>query len=95
MSLVPNEYIANLSGLSHKAFQQFYSPNPREKVPATSLFLAHYRVFPCIFTCSKPGLNALYHVSSVLNYLNKEFGHDLKNDIISQKYHTKSKQFFN
>ncbi|CAF0984416.1 unnamed protein product [Rotaria sordida] len=92
-SIISNEYIGYFPKLSPRALQEFSITRiRREKIPAISLFLAHYKAFPCLLSCSTSESNALFHVSSILNYLKNEFGHNTTNDIIIQKYHTKSKQ---
>ncbi|CAF2828606.1 unnamed protein product [Rotaria sp. Silwood2] len=94
-SIVSNEYIGYFPKLSPIALQQFSTTRVnRELIPVLALFLTHYKAFPCVFSCSKPESNALFHVSSILNYLKNEYGHNATNDIIVQKYHNKSKQFF-
>ncbi|CAF4575813.1 unnamed protein product [Rotaria sp. Silwood1] len=94
-SSISNEYIGYFPKLSPIALQQFSNTSPyRESIPVVSLFLTHYKAFPCLLSCSRPESNALFHVSSILNYLKNAFEHDTTNDIITQKYHKKSKQYF-
>ncbi|CAF0881577.1 unnamed protein product [Rotaria sp. Silwood1] len=94
-SSISNEYIGYFPKLSPIALQQFSNTSPyRESIPVVSLFLTHYKAFPCLLSCSRPESNALFHVSSILNYLKNEFEHDTTNDIITQKYHKKTKQYF-
>ncbi|CAF4745975.1 unnamed protein product [Rotaria sp. Silwood1] len=89
-SSISNEYIGYFPKLSPIALQQFSNTSPyRESIPVVSLFLTHYKAFPCLLSCSRPESNALFHVSSILNYLKNEFEHDTTNDIITQKYHKK------
>jgi len=81
--------------LSPRALQQFVgSRGQTDKIPAIRLFLAHYKEYPCSMSCPRTESNALFHIPSILNYLKDQFGHDITNDIILRKYHTRSKQFF-
>jgi hypothetical protein len=95
MSIVPNKYVAYLPELSPTALQRFLSHNRLiDKVPAIRLFLARYRIYPCLLSCPKAESNALFHISSILNYLKDQFGHEIINDLIARKYHMRAKQFY-
>ena len=90
-----SKYLAYFPESSPKSLQQFAGATPRsEKIPGIRLFLGHYKAYPCILKCPRADSNVLFHISSVLNYLKNEFGHDENNDLILRKYHEKAKQFF-
>jgi hypothetical protein len=92
---VSNKYVAYFPEFSSIALQQFVSTRATTtNVPAIQLFLARYKAFPCLSLCPRTESNALFHVPSILNYLQTHFGHDITNDIISRKYHKRAKQFF-
>jgi hypothetical protein len=95
MSIVSNKYVAHFPELSSTALQRFLSHNRLiDKVPAIRLFLARYRIYPCLLSCPKAESNALFHISSILNYLKDQFGHEITNDLIARKYHMRAKQFY-
>ncbi|CAF3374174.1 unnamed protein product [Rotaria socialis] len=95
MSLISNEYVGYFPELSQIVLQKLCANRTqREKIPSVPLFVAHYKTLPCVFKFSHPESNALLHMPSILNYLKNEYGHDLTNDVVLQRYHKKSKQFF-
>ncbi|UJR20922.1 hypothetical protein I4U23_024031 [Adineta vaga] len=94
MSIVSDKYIAYFPKLSVTAQEKFTSTRVQNKqIPAVRFFFNCYKAFPCLLTC-KQDANELFHISSILNYLQTEFQHNLMNDIVSQKFHIKSKQFY-
>lgn len=94
ISTVSNKYIAYFPEFTPKTLQEFDGKSRSDKIPSVRLFLAHYKSFPCLLTCPRGESNALFHISSILNYLKDQFGHDITNDIIVRSYHKRAKQFF-
>jgi len=94
ISVVSNKYIAYFPEFSPTALQQLHTvKNRSDQIPAIRLFLARYKAFPCLLSCPKVELNALFHIPSILNYLKDRYGYDITNDIILRKYHKRSRQF--
>ena len=95
MSTVSNRYVAYFPEFSSKALHEFVGNRATiTTIPAVRLFLARYKAFPCLSSRPSVESNTLFHVPSILNYLKTHFGHDITNDIIARKYHTRAKQFF-
>jgi hypothetical protein len=94
ISIVSNKYIAYFPEFTPTALQKIVGKLLSITIPAIRLFLARYKAFPCLLSCPSGESNALFHISSILNYLKDQFGHDITNDIIVRSYHKRAKQFF-
>ncbi|CAF0843277.1 unnamed protein product [Adineta ricciae] len=95
MSMASDQYIAYFPDYAHSLCQRFVkNTTRRDALPDIQFFLAHYRAFPCVLKCTVGKSNDLYHNASILHYLHSEFNHEPKNDVVIQKFHQKSKQFY-
>lgn len=88
------KYVGAVPDLSMEATLTLGPPNNCGGTPTIRLFLAKYRAFPCVINCSGDDTSAIFHATTIFDYIRDELKHDLSTDRISRTYHHRSKQMY-